>query len=448
MTEQVRVSKTKQLRHLSGWRSFFSTFFHSQSTGGIVLFICAVVALVIANTPSLKNLQEIWSIPMGLSFGNFSIKMSLLHWINDGLMAVFFFVVGLEIKREMMVGELSSFKHAMLPFFAAIGGMIVPAVLYLVLNIGTETQNGWGIPMATDIAFAIGVLAILGKRCPLSLKIFLTALAIVDDLGAIVVLAVFYPSHELHYVYFIYALVVVVFLLILNRAKVHSVILYLIPGLLLWYFVYMSGIHATIAGVVLAATIPAKTAINEVRFSVRMRYFLDKFVEVSNSEVEVLANSEQQTIIHNMDNEINKITPMMHLFESKLHPWVNFLIMPLFALANAGVTFDFSLLTGTIPPIVYGILVGLVVGKPLGIFLFSLLVVKLKLAVLPEGSSWIQLAAIGILGGIGFTMSIFIDNLAFSDPAIIDIGKVAILGSSLLAAILGSFAIFLTSKKR
>ena len=428
-------------------RNFFNQFLHNESIGGVLLLICAIISIVCANVPSLGFLHELWHKEAGITIGDFSLVMEIEHWINDGLMAIFFFVVGLEIKREMLVGELSSFRHAALPIFAAVGGMIVPALIYSLFNNGTPSANGWGIPMATDIAFALGILSLLGKRVPVGLKVFLTALAIVDDLGAIVVLAIFYPTHALHFDMLLYATIVVVFLMIMNRNKVRNVLLYIIPGIVLWWLVLQSGIHATIAGVILAMTIPSRTVINEVKFSVRIKYLLSKFKDVSNSEIEVLANPAQQHIIHQMDRHIQEINPLMHKFEAALHPWTTFLIMPLFALANSGVEITWRLFTSPVPAVATGIFFGLLLGKPIGIFLFSLLSVKLKIAELPQGTKWKQVWALGMIAGIGFTMSIFIDSLAFKDIDLINLGKATILLTSTLAAILGLIAMIITCRK-
>lgn len=429
-------------------RGMLQSFLESQTSGGLVLLICTVIALVVANVPALQHLQELWHIEAGFSIGNFKIEMSVMHWINDALMAVFFFVVGLEIKREMLVGELSSVKKATLPIFAALGGMLVPAAIYAIFNHGTPTSNGWGIPMATDIAFAVGVISILGKRCPSALKIFLLALAIVDDLGAIIVLALFYPSHELNFVFMGLALVVFLILILFNKMKVNSPYVYMMFGLVLWYFVFRSGIHATIAGVLLAITIPSKTTINEVRFFVKVKHLLEKFKENGNSEVEVLANPKQMEVIHDINEEVDAINPLMHRFESALHPISHFLIIPLFALANAGVTLDGSILQmSPMPAVVPGIFFGLLLGKPIGITLFSYISVKTRLAELPGGVPWKQIFAIGMVAGIGFTMSIFVDNLAFSDPVHLNLGKAAILVTSFVSAICGMLAVLLTTKK-
>lgn len=429
-------------------RGMLHSFLESQTSGGLVLLICTVIALVVANVPALQHLQELWHVEAGISIGNFKIEMSVMHWINDALMAVFFFVVGLEIKREMLVGELSSVKKATLPIFAALGGMLVPAAIYAIFNHGTPTSNGWGIPMATDIAFAVGVISILGKRCPSAFKIFLLALAIVDDLGAIIVLALFYPSHELNFVFMGLTLVVFLILILFNKMKVNSPYVYMMFGLVLWYFVFRSGIHATIAGVLLAITIPSKTTINEVRFFVKVKHLLEKFKENGNSEVEVLANPKQMEVIHDINEEVDAINPLMHRFESALHPISHFLIIPLFALANAGVTLDGSILQmSPMPAVVPGIFFGLLLGKPIGITLFSYISVKTRLAELPGGVPWKQIFAIGMVAGIGFTMSIFVDNLAFSDPVYLNMGKAAILVTSFVSAICGMLAVLLTTKK-
>lgn len=445
MTENIDLNASP--KH-SKVRGMLHSFLESQTSGGLVLLICTIIALVVANVPSLAHLQEIWHVKAGFTMGEFKLEMSVLHWINDALMAVFFFVVGLEIKREMLVGELSSVKKATLPIFAALGGMLVPAAIYAIFNHGTPTANGWGIPMATDIAFAVGVISILGKRCPSALKIFLLALAIVDDLGAIIVLALFYPSHELSFVYMGLALVVFLILMMFNKMKVNSPYIYMIFGLVLWYFVFRSGIHATIAGVLLAITIPSKTTINEVRFFVKVKHLMDKFKENSNGEVEVLANPKQMEVIHDINEEVDAINPLMHRFESALHPISHFLIIPLFALANAGVALDGSILAmSPMPAVVPGVFFGLLLGKPLGITLFSFISVKTRLAELPAGIPWKQVFAMGMVAGIGFTMSIFVDNLAFTDPVHLNIGKAAILVTSFASAVCGLLAILLTTSK-
>ncbi len=438
----------KRLNKFPSLISLYGSFIHSNVSGGVLLLICAVIAVLAANIPGMSGLHNFWDIEAGLDLGKHSVIMPVRLWVNDVLMAIFFFSVGLEIKRELRVGELSTPKKAMLPIFAALGGMIFPAIIYTIFNFGTPSQNGWGIPMATDIAFAVGVLALCGKRCPLGLKIFLTALAVVDDIGAIIVLAIFYPTHEIHFIYLFYALLVVLLLVLFNRMNVRSALAYLIPGIFLFIFIFNSGIHATVAGVILAMTIPATSSINELRFYVSTKDLLDKFRDVSNNEINILANNRQLDYIHRISKNAGAINPLLNKMEAALHPWVHFIIMPIFALANAGVAIDGSALSCGIPAVMSGIFFGLLLGKPLGIFAFSFLAVKLRLAQLPTGSKWIQVLALGVVGGIGFTMSIFIDNLAFTDTTLINQGKLAILCTSCLAGILGVLALYLTNSKK
>ncbi len=425
----------------------FGIFINNNYVGGIVLLTATLLALFAANSGSMNFIKDVWNISADFSIGNFKLEMSLLHWVNDALMVVFFFVVGLEIKREMIVGELSSFKQASLPILAAIGGMVAPALIYTIINSGEAGQNGWGIPMATDIAFSLGVISLLGSRVPVSLKIFLTALAIVDDIGSILVLAVFYPSHELHFHYLVYAGGIILLLMLFNRMNIHNAGLYLVPGVLLWYFVYQSGIHATIAGVALAMCIPARASINEVRFYVRSKYFLDKFRESSRSELNVLANKKQLNLIHSLHSTLRKANPLINRFEHTINPWVTYSIMPVFALANAGVSLDVLPQVNAMPKIFTGIFLGLLVGKPLGIFIASYIACKLKIAELPKDVRWSQLFSVGIIAGIGFTMSIFIDSLAFSNEMMINEGKGSIIITSFLAAAIGLTALRFTTEK-
>lgn len=436
-----RISRRKEIFNV------FGIFVNNNYAGGLILVLCSVFAMVAANTDIFQSFNNIWHINADFAIGSFKLEMSLLHWVNDALMAIFFFVVGLEIKREMVVGELSSLKQASFPIFAAAGGMIVPALIYAFFNAGTPSANGWGIPMATDIAFSLGVISLLGSRVPVSLKIFLTALAIVDDIGAIIVLAIYYPSHEIHPEFLMYAGVVLVILMTFNRMNLHNAALFLVPGVFLWYFVYQSGVHATIAGVALAMCIPSRSPINEVRFFVRSRYYLDKFKEASHGQLNILANKTQLNIIHNMHSTLRKVNPLINRFEHTINPWVTFSIMPIFALANAGVVFDGFNSFSSVHNISYGIFFGLVLGKPVGIFLASYLVCRLKIAELPGDLKWSQILSAGIIAGIGFTMSIFIDSLAFSNKQMINEGKASVLISSVVAAILGIIALRITTGK-
>lgn len=379
---------------------YFKKFFNNSQSSGIILIFCVLISLLIANSSLAETFQQFLDKEVGTHL--FGLEYPVSIWINDGLMAVFFLLVGLEIKRELVEGELSSFKNASLPIFAAVGGMLVPAVIYTIFNAGTKYGNGWGIPMATDIAFSLAIISMLGKRIPNSIKIFLAALAIVDDLGAILVIAIFY-TEQIHWTYLLLSFGVAALLFILNFLKVTKIIFYIIPGLFLWYFLHHSGIHATIAGVLLAFSIPTNA-----------------------SNVE--------------------ISPLEKL-EHKLHIPVSFLIMPIFALTNTNITFSNDMVSGITSTLGLGIICGLILGKLIGINLFSLIAIKLKLSSLPQNSNWTQMIGVGLLAGIGFTMSIFIALLSFKDDIHIqDEAKFAILIASFLAAILGFVILSMSSK--
>lgn len=417
-------------------------FFHTPMAGGVVLIACTIVALVLSNLEATGEwFHHLWLTPFSLGFEGFGLTKPFELWINDALMAVFFFAVGLEIKREIVAGELRSIGQASLPIAAAVGGMVVPALIFVFFNAGGETLRGWGIPMATDIAFALGILMMLGKRVPVSLKIFLTALAIVDDLGAILVIALFYSS-ELDWAALLSAAAVFAFLVVLNRMNVHKMRWYLVPAVALWVLFLKSGVHATIAGVLIAFVIPASSRYSKELFTAGGRKLLERFKEQDRDRTEVLSNEEQHETLQNMRVLARgTISPIQRL-EFALHPCVTFLIMPLFALANAGVVFSSEAVAGLTSAPSLGIVLGLVVGKPLGILLFSWLVVRLNWAAMPVGATWSKLTGVAILGGIGFTMSIFIDNLAFAGNAeLISLGKIAILIASVLAGVLGSLVL-------
>jgi NhaA family Na+:H+ antiporter len=374
------------------WLRPFEQFFRKEAAGGIVLLACTVIALGLANSPWATTYEAVLHHPLGIGGDLFELELSLHEWINDGLMAVFFFLVGLEIKREMLIGELASFRRASLPIAGAIGGMMVPALIYAVFNVGGPGATGWGIPMATDIAFALGVVALLGPRVPIALRVFLAAVAIVDDIGAVLVIATFYTA-SIASMGLMAAAVFLAILIALNLSGVRSPIPYIVLGILLWIAVLLSGIHATIAGVLLAFTIPARTA----------------------------EPSE---------------TPLLERLEHVLHAPVAFLIVPLFALANAGVRLDGVSGSHSIS-IMSGVALGLVVGKPLGITLAAWLAVRLRFAVLPAGVDWRLLRAVSCLGGIGFTMSLFVGALAFPDVARLDSAKLGVLLASGVAAVIG-----------
>lgn len=363
-------------------------------------------------------------------------------WINDLLMAIFFLVVGLEIKREILVGELASPKRAALPIFGALGGMIAPALIFVAFNYGKETIDGWGIPMATDIAFAVGILAMLGSRIPNSLKVFLTSLAIVDDLGALVVIAVFYTDN-LQLEYLGYAGIVIALLILMNVLRVRWITLYLVLGLPLWYFVYESGVHATIAGVLLAMTIPAHARVNAVNFVFSTRKALEVFENAhSDPETDVKESTVRRAAVNAIIANSRQVLPPLHRIEHVLHPWVAFFIIPVFALANAGIPIHGGIGENLSDPAAIGIILGLFVGKPLGIVLLAWLACKVGIASLPKGVSWRHIIGAGMLAGIGFTMAIFIANLAYANNAShLEHAKLAILVASAISAIGGALVL-------
>ena len=382
----------------------FKWFFKLEAASGLVLLFAAIIALFISNS----NLADLYFSTLNkylfIGINNFGLKLSVIHWINDALMAIFFFFVTLEIKREFLQGELSNIKQALLPIIAAVGGMLVPALFYVLINFGdSETLNGWAIPSATDIAFSLGVLSLLGKRVPLSLKVFLTALAIIDDLGAIVIIALFY-SGDLSIKYLLLMLAAFILLLLINKFNIKKFLPYLIVGLFLWDFTHNSGIHATIAGVLLAMTIPHRK--KEKDFSLLIKV------------------------------------------EHAISPYVAFGIMPLFAFANAGVSLEGLSFASLLDKVPLGIVLGLFVGKQLGVFIFSYISIKLKVAQMPNDTSWYNFYGVGVLTGIGFTMSLFVGNLAFvENMQYMDGVKIGVLTGSLLSTLFGYFLILLTPNK-
>jgi len=412
----------------------FQEFFQQEASSGILLIIATIAALIWANSPWADSYSSLWHTNVSIGFGNFEISKDLLLWINDGLMAVFFFVVGLEIKREVLVGELASPRRAILPILAAVGGMVVPAGFFLLLNPSGPAQAGWGIPMATDIAFALGILSLLGKRAPLSLKIFLTAVAIVDDLGAVLVIALFYTS-KIVWVSLIIGGIFLLILIIMNRLGVRSPIVYALLGIGLWVAFLKSGVHATIAGVLLAMTIPVKTRINTDEFFKHASFFLDEFRKQGKPGQSVLTNKDQRAAIQAI--EVAAQTPLQRL-EHILHPWVGYFIMPVFALANAGVAIKGDFLSAFVQPVTLGIMAGLIFGKQVGIFSASYLAVKLGWSELPPGMTWTRLYGLSWLAGIGFTMSLFIASLAFGTSEFLTMAKAGILVASLIAGTVGA----------
>ncbi len=383
----------------------FKWFFKLEAASGILLLISAIAALIVSNSELSVYYFETLNKYLFIGINNFGLKLSVLHWINDALMAIFFFFVTLEIKREFLQGELSSLKQAMLPIIGAVGGMLIPALIYIYINIGNpNTLNGWAIPSATDIAFSIGILSLLGSRVPISLKVFLTALAIIDDLGAIVIIAFFYTG-DLNIQYLLLMLVTFILLLVLNKFSIKKFTPYLILGLFLWFFTHESGIHATIAGVLLASVIPHRKK----------------------------------------DHDFSLLVKIEHA----ISPYVAYMIMPLFAFANAGVSLEGLSLSSLLLPVPLGILLGLFVGKQLGVFVFSYASIKFGLATLPTNSNWVSFYAVGVLTGIGFTMSLFVGNLAFvNNMEYMDGVKIGVLSGSLLSTVVGFVLLYLSSKKK
>ena len=383
----------------------FKWFFKLEAASGILLLISAIVALIVSNSELSNYYFNTLNEYLFIGINNFGLKLSVLHWINDALMAIFFFFVTLEIKREFLQGELSSLKQAMLPIIGAVGGMLVPALIYIYINFeNPNTLNGWAIPSATDIAFSIGILSLLGSRVPISLKVFLTALAIIDDLGAIVIIAFFYTG-DLSTKYLLLMLITFIFLLVLNRLSIKKFVPYIILGLFLWFFTHESGVHATIAGVLLASVVPHRK--KEHDFSLLIK------------------------------------------IEHAISPYVAYMIMPLFAFANAGVSLEGLSLSSLMLPVPLGIVLGLFVGKQLGVFIFSYAAIKFGLASLPNSSNWVSFYAVGILTGIGFTMSLFVGNLAFvNNMEYMDGVKIGVLSGSLLSTVFGFVLLYLSSKKK
>jgi NhaA family Na+:H+ antiporter len=428
-TQSVPSTPAEQLLHP------FQEFLHQESSGGILLLGLTILALIWANSPWAESYNAFWQTKLTIGTSNFNLSKPLILWINDGLMAIFFFVVGLEIKREVLVGELASRKKAMLPVAAAIGGMLMPAVIYALLNRSGTGAAGWGIPMATDIAFALGVLALLGKRAPLSLKIFLTALAIVDDLGAVLVIALFYTA-EIAWLSLVVAAGFLLLLVIVNRLGVRHPLVYAILGIGLWVAFLKSGIHATIAGILLAMTIPAKARIGGRQFASQSRAILDEF-EHERSQMANGISEIQQSALQTLETYIQYVESPLQRLEHGLHPWVAFCIMPIFALANAGVVLGGDIASALAQPISLGIAAGLVLGKQVGITSFAWLAVRSGLADLPKGISWWHIYGASWLAGIGFTMSLFIAGLAFGEGPELTAAKLGILAASLIAGLAG-----------
>ena len=413
-------------------------FIHKEASGSRVLLICILLGLIWINIPFGDSYTNFWNIYIGFEIGNYDFHQSLLHWINDGFMAIFFFLIGLELKRELIVGGLTDLKEASLSIIAALGGMIFPAVIYLIFNpIGSEGIHGWGISMSTDIAISLGILALFSYNIPRKLKLLLTSIAIIDDLGAILIIAIFYSS-SIQWIFLLVSGLIVGLLLVFNKLGIRNNSMYIIPGILLWFFVFQSGIHATLSGILLAITIPATKRIDIQEFHDMTDKTLGYIKDIDLQEGDSIVYSRYKAVIQALENGFRNIQTPLEILEHKIINWVAFLIVPLFGLANSGINFwtldgsSFSV------NVFLGVFLGLLIGKPLGMLSFSFFYSKTKFFKLPTNVNWLQLVGIGFLAGIGFTMSNFIAGLAFSDASsFLDTAKIAILLASIISAIIG-----------
>lgn len=418
----------------------FVRFARMGAAGGIVLLASTIAALIWSNSPWQHSYHALLETKLTIGFGSFVVSENRHHWINDGLMSLFFFLVGLEIKREFLIGELSSLRRAAFPFIAALGGLIVPAIIYISLAGGPHFSRGWAIPISTDIAFTLGLLTFLGSRVPASLRVFVTALAIVDDIFAVAIIAIFYTS-EIEYVSLAIGLGGVVLSLIANFLGIRKPVVYALIGVVVWWAVLNSGVHATIAGILLAFTIPANTFLKKSEFLEQSRWLLGRLEAAPDHSF------EEHSILHTLERKAEQADSPLHRIEHGLQPWISFLVMPLFALANAGVDVTHNLIGALKHPVSFGILFGLFAGKPIGIWLSSFLAAKTGLVTPPANVSWNQMFGAAWLCGIGFTMSLFVAGLAFDDDALLSVSKIAILGASVAAAVGGCVVLVRSGSK-
>ena len=427
------------------YRQVFLTaqnFIRIEAASGIVLLLATIVALVWANSPWSDSYTDLWHTHITINADIFDIDLDLQEWVNDGLMTLFFFLAGLEIKRELVHGELSSPRRALLPAAAALGGMITPAVFFLAIAGGSDGADGWGIPMATDIAFAVGILALLSRRIPASIRVFLLALAIADDIGAILVIAVFYTS-DINFLALGIAGLTLAVIVVCNRSGLRNVDVYVLFGAVLWVAMLESGIHATLAGVILGLLTPASHHYDPATFAEDA----DDLVQRYRGATQASDRGEQESVLHQMEDLAHGTEAPLERLERALVSWVSFLIVPLFALANAGVQIDGDTVEAAIEsPLALGVAIGLVVGKPLGIFMFTWLAVQLKLCDKPVGASWAQIFGVGMIAGIGFTISLLITSLAFEEQALVDEAKLGVLAGSTVAGIAGLVFLYFASR--
>jgi len=446
LTRNKHITATRQLVADQIFRPF-QRFFRKEAASSILLIAATIMALIWTNSAIGETYHSFWHTEVSFSFGHFHINKTLVHWINDGFMSLFFFTVGLEIKREILVGELATPKKALLPVIAALGGMIVPGLIYALLNVGSSTISGWGVPVATDIAFALGAVAVFGRRLPVGLRIFLAAFAIADDLGAVVIIAIFYTK-EIVWSYLFISLFLILGLAVANFLWIRWTIIYATLGLAVWFFVLGSGVHPTIAGVIVSLFVPARGRYDTDNFLQNVNKIMEKFeCEEQSCGYSILLNEEHMHAVQALELACHDVeTPLQRLMHA-LHPWVAFLILPFFAMGNTGLTFHgmvFSEMASN--TVILGIVFGLVFGKPLGVILFSYLSVKTGIASLPQEVRWSHIFGGAMLGGIGFTMSLFLADLSFSDPQLLNYSRIAILVGSVLSALVGmSFLGFISA---
>lgn len=423
-------------------------FIQAESFSGILLFFAMIIALVLSNSPIREYFGGIWEYEIGIKSDNFELVKPLILWINDGLMAIFFFLIGLEIKREILIGELNSLKKASLPIFAAIGGMIVPLSMFLILNGNAETKDGWAISMATDIAFTLAIIKLLGKRVPLSLKIFLTAFAIIDDLGAVLVIAVFYTGN-ISWDLLLYAGILLAVLYSLTFFRIHSKMILLFFGIIIWVLFLKSGIHPTIAGIMVAFAVPIRQRVDEFKYAEKLKEITDRLTRSINTNPLPLLTKSQIEEIDHLEEWTHKVQSPLQQLEHRLHNWVAFLIMPVFALSNAGISLSSNMQLDT--PLAINIAISLFVGKAVGVSLFSFIGIKLKMATLPKHVTLPQIIGVAVLSGVGFTMSLFIGGLAFgTNEVFMNSAKIGILVGSFLSGIVGYLILLsqLSGKKK
>jgi NhaA family Na+:H+ antiporter len=414
----------------------FERFFHSQVNGSVVLMVCTIAALAWANSPWGESYFDLLHTYIGVSWGDGAFKLSLQHWVNDALMVVFFFVVGLEIKREFVLGHLSSMRQAVLPVAAALGGMVVPALIYVALNASGDGAHGWGIPMATDIAFALGILALFGKRVPIGLKVFLTALAIADDMGAVMVIALFY-TEEIRWSALVVAGGFLLAGLLLRKLRIRRIEFPVVLIVGFWIAVFASGIHATVAGILAALLVPMKPRREPVAAIERIGSRLKEIEAENPSREDMVLDKNQINRLDDIYDTVHHMRPLGITLEHYFHPIQAFLVLPLFAFCNAGVNIDGGVFHTLLSPVGLGVVLGLFIGKKAGIFLASWLIIRSGKASLPEGVTWGQLSGAGTLAGIGFTMSLFVTELAFKDPVLINEAKVGVLAASVISGVVG-----------